>query len=60
MTDFEVMKAMLIRKYGEKGVSVFEYGDGIKSILLDSEEIEFYFFADDTFDEVINNKCSLF
>lgn len=60
MTDFEVMKAMFIRKYGEDGVSIFEYGDGTKSILLDSEEVEFYFFANDTFDEVINSKCSLF
>ena len=60
MTDFEFMKAMLVRKYGKNNVSVFEYGDGTKSILLDSEEVEFYFFADDTFDEVINTKCSLF
>lgn len=60
MTDFEFMKAMFIRKYGKNNVSVFEYGDGTKSILLDSEEVEFYFFADDTFDEVINSKCSLF
>lgn len=60
MTDFEIMKAMLIRKYGEKGISVFEYSDGTKSILLDSEEVEFYFFADDTFDEVLNSRSLLF
>ena len=60
MTDFEFMKAMLVRKYGKNSVSIFEYGDGTKSILLDSEEVEFYFFVDDTFDEVINSRCLLF
>lgn len=60
MTDFEIIETMLIRKYGEDGISIFVYVDGTKSILLDSEEVEFYFFADDTFDEVINSRCLLF